>query len=92
MYNAKLIDACDNVVVAIYEIPENKTARYLNKAEQEEHLTVLDAIPIFHKIARTDIAKGSPILKYGQVIGIAKTDIPAGTHVHTHNVADKQEV
>lgn len=38
-----------------------------------------------HKIALTDIAAGQPVIKYGCVIARARTDIPAGSWVHTHN-------
>ena len=31
------------------------------------------------------IAKGQPILKFGQIIGFASEDIAPGSHVHTHN-------
>ena len=39
-----------------------------------------------HKIALRDIAKGEPVIKYGFPIGEATEDIPAGGHVHTHNL------
>jgi altronate hydrolase len=39
-----------------------------------------------HKFALCDIAPGEAVLKYGQVIGFAGAPIPAGSHVHTHNV------
>ena len=39
-----------------------------------------------HKYAARAIAAGERVIKYGQVIGIAKCDIGAGEHVHTHNV------
>ncbi len=39
-----------------------------------------------HKMASTTIAKGTPIRKFGQIIGFAKTDIDAGDWVHEHNV------
>ena len=38
-----------------------------------------------HKLARTAIAAGAPVVKFGQVIGYATEDIPRGAHVHTHN-------
>lgn len=44
------------------------------------------AIPMAHKIARHDIALGAVILKYGMPIGIATEAIPAGAHVHIHNI------
>ncbi|WP_208999950.1 UxaA family hydrolase [Stappia sediminis] len=45
-----------------------------------------DEIGRGHKVAIADIAKGSPVLRYGQIIGYAKEDIPAGSHVHSHNL------
>ena len=39
-----------------------------------------------HKYALCDIKKGENIIKYGNPIGHATEDIPAGAHVHTHNV------
>ena len=39
-----------------------------------------------HKYALCDINKGEEIIKYGQPIGIAQTDIKKGEHVHSHNM------
>lgn len=39
-----------------------------------------------HKYAIKDIAKGDSIIKYGFSIGIAKEDIKAEEHIHTHNL------
>ena len=39
-----------------------------------------------HKVALHDIPKGTPVRKYGEVIGVALADIPAGGHVHVHNL------
>ena len=39
-----------------------------------------------HKYATKDIANGENIIKYGQPIGHAITDIKRGEHVHTHNI------
>lgn len=39
-----------------------------------------------HKFAIRDIAKGENVVKYGFSIGIAKEDIKAGAHVHSHNL------
>lgn len=40
-----------------------------------------------HKAALADIAAGEEIRKYGEVIGVAILDIPAGTWVHDHNIS-----
>lgn len=45
------------------------------------------AVPLGHKIATKDIAAGGVILKFGQPIGLAVTDIASGDHVHSHNCA-----
>ncbi|MFF5306387.1 UxaA family hydrolase [Streptomyces sp. NPDC013161] len=39
-----------------------------------------------HKVALHGIAKDAPVRKYGEVIGVALADIPAGGHVHVHNL------
>ena len=39
-----------------------------------------------HKIALVPIPSGSPVKKYGQVIGFASGSIAPGDHVHTHNL------
>ena len=67
----------DNVVVA------NRT---LEAGHDIEGIVLRDAIPAGHKIASSDISAGARILKYGQTIGYAMSDIPSGTHLHTHNV------
>ena len=47
-------------------------------------------IPIGHKVALKDIAKGDTMWKYGQDIGKAVADIAKGAHVHVHNVKTKR--
>jgi len=49
-------------------------------------VTLLEDIPQGHKFALTDIPAGTPAVKYGAPIGVAKADIPAGGWVHTHNL------
>ena len=50
-------------------------------------LTVRNRVPRGHKVAVRDVAEGSPVHKYGQVIGVTTVPVPAGEHVHTHNLA-----
>ena len=38
------------------------------------------------KYARREIKKGEAVIKYGRPIGAATAEIPAGAHVHTHNL------
>lgn len=44
------------------------------------------SIPLGHKVALTDIAKGAEVIKYDEVIGLATKPIKKGQHVHTHNL------
>jgi altronate dehydratase len=50
-------------------------------------LSVRDAVPPGHKIALCVIHAGEAVIKYGSPIGLATAEIPAGAHVHTHNLA-----
>jgi altronate hydrolase len=69
----------DNVVVAAARIPAGADVA-------SEGVTSLEAIPFGHKLATRFIAAGQPVLKYGQAIGVATRDIPAGAHVHVQNL------
>lgn len=49
-------------------------------------------VPAGHKVAVRAIAAGQPVTKYGQPIGLARSPIAAGDHVHTHNLVDEHSV
>jgi len=53
----------------------------------EKPFQVREPIPAGHKIALRDIPRLSPVMRYGQVIGQASTDITAGSWVHSHNLS-----
>lgn len=59
----------------------------LNPADTVAILTEKGIAPAGHKIARTAIAPGAAVIKYGQIIGYATEGIAAGAHVHSHNCA-----
>lgn len=60
--------------------------RRLLAGEGVAGLTVCGAVPAAHKVALRDLPAGAPVRKYGQFIGRAAVAIPAGAHVHTHNL------
>lgn len=72
-----LLNDADNVAVARRAIAAGETVRGVSAAEP---------IPSGHKIAVRPIAKGAPVVKYGQAIGQALCDIAPGAHVHLHNL------
>lgn len=91
MLNAMIVEAAkDNVIVAIEAINKGDAVTY-TCAGAEKTLTALEDITIYHKLAARDIAKGEPIVKYGEHIGLAARDIKAGEHVHCHNLEEHRE-
>ncbi|MET1412354.1 altronate dehydratase family protein [Roseibium sp. HPY-6] len=69
----------DNVVIALRALPSG---------------TSLDGVPAplaspvhpGHKIACAPIPEGENVIRYGQIIGQAKSAIQPGDHVHSHNL------
>ena len=43
-------------------------------------------VAVGHKIARAPLAVGDKVLKYGAPIGSMTAAVPAGGHVHLHNM------
>ena len=91
MINALIIDLRDTVAVAIEPIEKNSTAYIRLKDNSLMEVGVLDTIPIYHKFAIKDVNKGCPVVKYGEHIGVAASNIKVGNHVHTHNVESHRE-
>jgi altronate hydrolase len=53
---------------------------------EAEDLVVTGLIPPGHKVATRAIAKGEPVKRYNQIIGVARDAIARGQHVHVHNL------
>ncbi len=89
--NALLIDAKDNVAVALSKLEAGDRAVYLIPGTDQYCVTVIkETIPIYHKFSIREIRKNGEILKYGETIGTANSVIEEGRHVHLHNVLDKR--
>jgi len=52
----------------------------------DSRIELRQTIPGGHKVALVSISAGHELVKYGQIIGFAKTGIEPGDWVHTHNV------
>ena len=83
--NALLIHPRDNVAVALVPLAPGDVARY-RLGEDVEAIEIAEAIPMYHKFARENIAAWEHVRKYGETIGAATRPIPCGAHVHTHSV------
>jgi hypothetical protein len=52
----------------------------------DREITFTQRIAIGHKVASRPIRRGEKLYKCGVPIGSAKEDIPAGAHIHLHNL------
>ena len=77
-----VISGADNVATALEPLDAGRIVDLGGST-----VTIAEAIPRGHKVALRAIPAGERVIKYGSPIGSASTDIAAGTHVHTHNVA-----
>lgn len=86
-------EAGDLVGVAVQDLRpgQHATGRFMATG-QEVLLEVRAAIPLGHKIALRDISAGEPVIEYGAEIGLATSDVPAGQHVHVHNLKGQRWV
>ena len=73
-----VLDPADNVAVALADLTPGAAGE----------LPVHEPVARGHKVARRDLAPGEAVIKCGQLIGIATRSIPAGSHVHIHNVSE----
>ena len=91
MTNAMIIDEKDTVAVAIEPVAAGETITWLDRSGAAQTVTAVTDIPIYHKLAIKDMAKGEPVVKYGEHIGLAAVDIRKGEHVHVQNVENHRE-
>lgn len=80
--------------VAVHLRPEDNIAVVARNVNADSELAfngctlkITSRVGLGHKLALRDIKKGEAVYKYGQIIGFASRDIPAGSHVHVHNLA-----
>ncbi|MCF8503296.1 MAG: altronate dehydratase family protein [Caulobacter sp.] len=72
------VDPRDDVATAVRDIAAG---------ERVGDLVVRTGVPRGHKLAVTAVPAGAQVRKYGFPIGLAISDIAAGDHVHSHNLA-----
>lgn len=72
----------DNVCVAVAELEAGCALEVDGR-----QFRLSGPVPMGHKIATEDIAKGEPVRKYGQIIGHTTQAVAPGDWVHSHNLA-----
>ena len=83
--DAMVIDVKDDVATALRDLQAGEQIT-VRRGEQIVRIQVCDPIQFGHKIAINEIASGSHVRKYGEVIGQSTRAITIGQHVHVHNV------
>lgn len=82
---AVIIQPVDNVATAVREID-----RGTELVNGNTTVSLREPIKMGHKFALRDIPSGGDIIKYGEVIGTAISDIEAGAWVHIHNIEGRR--
>jgi hypothetical protein len=79
--NAIRLAPQDNVAVLLRDAPAGGEV-----SVEELRFPIASGIGLGHKVAVRPIARGEKIVKHAMPIGSAIADIPAGAHVHVHNM------
>ena len=81
MRKVLILNEDDNIAVCLVELEIGEVI-----GQDGLNLTIQNRIPRGHKVATKAIAKDDGIIKNGERMGHATSDIKVGEHVHTHNV------
>lgn len=81
MLKVLVLNPADNIAVCLVDFEANTLID-----QNDLRLTTIQKIPRGHKVALKAVKRGEGIIKYGERMGHATTDIEIGEHVHTHNV------
>ncbi len=73
-----VLNDADNIAITLAVLEQGRVI--------PQGVTANARIPKGHKIAIARIGTGAPVVKFGQIIGFATTDIAPGDWVHVHNV------
>jgi altronate dehydratase small subunit len=85
MKRAIIINKNDNLASLLSDVSENETV-HAQLGDTILAYIVKDPIQFGHKFAVKPIKKGENVIKYGEVIGRATSDIGEGYHAHVHNI------
>jgi altronate dehydratase small subunit len=80
-----IINPRDNVATALTDLKAGEVLPEEIDGVQKA-IKLNQDIPFGHKLGTREITAGSPVIKYGEVIGTASMAIRAGDYVHIHNV------
>jgi (2R)-sulfolactate sulfo-lyase subunit alpha len=77
----------DDVGVAAMDLKAGEEIQAVTlEGEPVTPITLVEAVPLGHKVAMRDMESGKHVQEYGRAIGYAAQAIRLGAHVHVHNV------
>ena len=82
---AIVLNPKDNVATVLTDLKAGDILK-LDVAGETREIKLTADIPFGHKFSLSQIEPNSPVIKYGEVIGVASTTIKPGDYVHIHNV------
>ena len=86
---AVILNTKDNVATALADLKAGDTLELEVGGETKEVRLTTD-IPFGHKFSLSKIEPDSPVIKYGEIIGVSTATIKPGDYVHIHNVVSKR--
>lgn len=84
--NGLKLHSQDNVATALDALAKGSMALVSVGDGPTETIELLEDIPFGFKFATQNISPGAPVIKYGELIGVASVAIRAGALVHIHNI------
>ena len=82
-----LHEAGDDVGVTAMDLEAGEVVQAVTlEGEPVTDITLVDDVPLSHKVAMRDMEAQHHIIEYGRPIGYATVAIAAGAHVHVHNI------
>ncbi len=81
------MNSLDNVATVLRRVEPGDALTVTDTAmTQVGSILATEQIPYAHKICLQTIPLGGDVIKYGQIIGRATCEIPAGSYAHVHNI------
>jgi len=84
-----VMNSKDNIATTLEDLTKGEDVKVEIKGDVK-NIKINDDIPFGHKFSIVEIKKGSDVVKYGEVIGMASEDIKKGDYVHVHNLESKR--